>query len=251
MVGLWCATGWASATKMHAFDRDVCLAVGVWWCGVASQPMAGHPWSLLMAIWIHTATWRRLLDRTCCPWSVVREGTWPFSRTMPDYTHVSSWIFSDMRMCCWLLGPGCPRFVANRARVGRNGQTVETTTKPAHHAITTWRSPARSLARYPTSIPCQPSGINEASVSGMCQCARWSHTLLTVWTVVWPPLCCDVIKITSLMLNHFRLHGHNPKLSMNVVTKNCRVRLRMRKWQLHFACTVFFRQHIFTRLKER
>ena len=33
MVGLWCTAGWASATKMHAFDRDVHLAVGVWWCG--------------------------------------------------------------------------------------------------------------------------------------------------------------------------------------------------------------------------
>ena len=42
MIGLWCTAGWASATKLHAFDRDVCLAVGVWWCGVASQPMAGH-----------------------------------------------------------------------------------------------------------------------------------------------------------------------------------------------------------------
>ena len=34
--------------------------------GGASQPMAGHPWSLLMAIWMHAATWRRLLDRACC-----------------------------------------------------------------------------------------------------------------------------------------------------------------------------------------
>ena len=63
----------ASSTKMHAFDRDVRLAVmvWVWWCGVADQPMAGQPWSLLMATWMHTATWRRLLDRTCCPlpWS--------------------------------------------------------------------------------------------------------------------------------------------------------------------------------------
>ena len=76
----------------------------------------------------------------------------------------------------------------------RNGQTVETTTKPACHAVRSWRSPARNLARNLTSIPCQPSGINEASVSGMFQCARWSHTLLTVWTVVWRPLCCDVIE---------------------------------------------------------
>ena len=108
MVGLWCTAGRVSATKMHAFDRDVRLAVGVWWCGVASQPMAGHPWSLLMAIWMHTTTWRRLLDRTCCPSSVVREGTWPFGRTMLDHTlRVSSWIFSDMRMCWWWLGPRC------------------------------------------------------------------------------------------------------------------------------------------------
>ena len=106
MVGLWCTAVWASATKMHAFDRDVRLAVGVWWYGVASQPMAGHPWSLLTAIWIHSATWRRLLDRTCCPSSVVREGTWPFSRTMLDHRlRVSSWIFSVMRMCWWWLGP--------------------------------------------------------------------------------------------------------------------------------------------------
>ena len=35
--------------------------------------------------------------------------------------------------------------------------------------------------------------------------------------------------MTSLMLNHFRLHGHNPKLSINVVTKNCRVWLRIVK----------------------
>ena len=69
MVNLWCTAGWASATKMHAFDRDVRLAVGVWWCGVTYQPMAGQPWSLLMAIWMHTATWRRLLDCTCCPLS--------------------------------------------------------------------------------------------------------------------------------------------------------------------------------------
>ena len=32
------------------------------WGGISS--MTGHPWSLLMAIWMHTATWRRLLDRT-------------------------------------------------------------------------------------------------------------------------------------------------------------------------------------------
>ena len=43
MVVLWWTAGWASATKMHTFDRDMHLAVGVWWCGVASQPMAGHP----------------------------------------------------------------------------------------------------------------------------------------------------------------------------------------------------------------
>ena len=109
MGGLWCTAGWASASKMHAFDKDVRLAVVVWWCWVASQPMAGHPWSLLMAIWMHTATWRRLLDRMCCPSSVVREGTWPFSRTMLDHTlRVSSWIFSDMRMCWWWLDPRCP-----------------------------------------------------------------------------------------------------------------------------------------------
>ena len=112
MVGLWCTTGWASVTKMHAFDRDVRLAVRVWWCSVASQPTVGHPWSLsviLMAIWMHTATWRRLLDRTCCPSSVVREGTWSFSRTMLDHAlRVSSWIFSDMRMCCWWFRPRYP-----------------------------------------------------------------------------------------------------------------------------------------------
>ena len=109
MVGLWCTAGWASATKMHAFDRDVRLAVGVWWCGVVYQPMAGHPWSLLMTIWMHTATHRRLLDRTYCPSSVVREGAWLFSRTMLDHTlRVSSWIFSDMRMCWSYLGPRCP-----------------------------------------------------------------------------------------------------------------------------------------------
>ena len=48
---------------VYNFDRDVRLAMGVWWCEVASQPMAGHPWSLVVAIWMHTATWRRLLDR--------------------------------------------------------------------------------------------------------------------------------------------------------------------------------------------
>ena len=109
MVGLWWTAGCVSATKRHAFDRDVRLTVGVWWCGVASQPMAGHPWSLTLAIWMHTANWRGLLDRTCCPSSVIREITWPFSRTMLDHTlSVSSWNFSDMRMCWWWLGPRCP-----------------------------------------------------------------------------------------------------------------------------------------------
>ena len=197
MVGLWCTAGWPSATNINAFDGDVRLAVGVWWCGVASQPMTGHPWSLLMAIWMHTATWRMLLDGTCCPSSVVTEGTWPFSRTMLDHTlHVSSWIFSDMRMCWWWLGPRCPPIrVANRALVGRNEQNIETTTKPAHHAARTWISPARRLTRNPTSIPCQPTGSNEASVSGMCQCSRWSHTHYWQCELLFdPPLCCDGIE---------------------------------------------------------
>ena len=34
--------------------------------------------------------------------------------------------------------------------------------------------------KNPANIPYQTSGINEALVSGMCQCARWLHTLLAV-----------------------------------------------------------------------
>ena len=177
MVGLWCTAGWASATNMHAFDRDVRLAVGVWWCGVAFQPIAGHPWSLLMAVWMHTTTWRRLLDHTCCPPSVVREGTWPFSRTMLDHTlRVSSWIFSEMRMCWWWLGPRCPPIRRQSSRCG----TKWTDGWDNDQTSPSW---CKDLAK-----PCKKFGKkshkHSASVSGMCQCARWSDTILTAWTVV-------------------------------------------------------------------
>ena len=43
MVRLWCTAGWASATKMHAFDRDMHLAVGVWWCGGHLSPWQDTP----------------------------------------------------------------------------------------------------------------------------------------------------------------------------------------------------------------
>ena len=43
MVGLWCTAGWASATKMHAFDRDERLAVGVWWWGWHLSPWQDTP----------------------------------------------------------------------------------------------------------------------------------------------------------------------------------------------------------------
>ena len=169
IVGLWCTTGWASATKMHAFDRDVRLAVGVWWCGVASQLMAGNPWSLLMAIWMHIATWRRLLDRTCCPSSVVREGTWPFSRIMLGHALcVSSWIFSDMRMCWWWLGPRCPPICRQSSTCGTKWTPGWDNDSTSPSRCKDLAKPCKSLARNPTSIPCQPFGINKASVSGMC-----------------------------------------------------------------------------------
>ena len=42
------------------------------------------------------------------------------------------------------------------------------------------------------------------------------------------------------MLNHFRLHGHNPKLSINVITKNCRVCSRIVKMAAPFRVHSFF-----------
>ena len=169
-------------------DRDVRLAVGgsvmVW---VASQPMAGHPWSLLMAIWMHIATWRRLLDRTCCSSSVVREGTWPFSRTMLDHTLRVS-LISQTWIC---VGDGLaldvPRFVANRARVGRNDKPLLNDKRP--NQLVTLQGLGEALQEVWQEIP---QAFHANLVASMrrrcqeCQCARWSHTLLTVWTVVCP-----------------------------------------------------------------
>ena len=131
-------------------------------------------------------------------------------------------------------------------RVGRNGQTVETTTKPARHAARTWRSPARSLARNPISIPCQPShasGIDQwgVGVRNVSMREVVTHTAWWQCGLLFDPHCVVTsYKMTSSMLNHFRLHGHNPRLSINVVTKNCRVCLRIVKMAAPLRVHSFF-----------
>ena len=115
-----------------------------------------------------------------------------------------------------------PRFVANQACVGQNEQTVETTTKPARHAGRTWRE--------------IPQAFHDNLVASMrrrcqeCVNARGGHTHYCQCELLFDPHCVVTSwKITSIMLNPFRLHGHSLKLSINVVTQNCTVWLRIVK----------------------
>ena len=74
--------------QRHAFGSGSVMV----WGGISAHGRT--PRSLLMAIWMHTATWRRLLDRTCCPSSVVREGTWQQDNARP---HVVRLIMNFLR----------------------------------------------------------------------------------------------------------------------------------------------------------